>query len=202
VVLAVESSALANFAETLRQRFREGKGGAMLTASIARSYRQSAERLSALTGVATFRADSGDVSPGEPILFETSDASFLNEAALQHEVFGPATVLVRCSSVAALGEVARRLEGSLTATIHGTPKDLEENRALIATLVRKAGRLVLNGFPTGVEVCASMQHGGPYPATTDPRFTSVGTAAIQRFARPICFQDFPRLFPRNCEVPV
>jgi NADP-dependent aldehyde dehydrogenase len=91
-------------------------------------------------------------------------------------------------------EVARRLEGSLTATIHGTQKDLEENRGLIATLLRKAGRLVFNGFPTGVEVCASMQHGGPYPATTDARFTSVGAAAIQRFARPICFQDFPPEF--------
>lgn len=196
VVLAVESPELGAFAETLRQRFRQAKPGAMLTSSIVGSYTQATQRVSALIGVETVSAASGDArfSGGEPILFETSDAAFLNHPDLQHEIFGPATVLVRCSSSAAMQEVARRLVGSLTATIHGTQKDLEANPALIRLLTRKAGRLVLNGFPTGVEVCASMQHGGPYPATTDPRFTSVGTAAIQRFARPICFQDFPREF--------
>jgi NADP-dependent aldehyde dehydrogenase len=91
-------------------------------------------------------------------------------------------------------QVARRLEGSLTATLHGTEDDLRGNGALLAVLTRKAGRLVFNGFPTGVEVCAAMHHGGPYPATTDARFTSVGTAAIARFARPICYQDFPAEF--------
>jgi hypothetical protein len=84
--------------------------------------------------------------------------------------------------------------GSLTATIHGARPDLEENRRLLAILTRKTGRLVFNGFPAGVEVCASMQHGGPWPATTDPRFTSVGSAAIQRFSRPLCFQDCPNEF--------
>jgi NADP-dependent aldehyde dehydrogenase len=202
VVLAVESPELAAFAEVLRVKFRQAKAGAMLTASIERSYRRAAEHLSALGSVATFRSASGAVCAGEPILFETSASSFLNKAALQHEVFGPATVLVRCSSVAVMEDVARRLDGSLTATIHGTQKDLEGNRALITTLMRKAGRIVLNGFPTGVEVCASMQHGGPYPATSDPRFTSVGTAAIQRFARPICFQDFPPDFlPKELRGP-
>jgi NADP-dependent aldehyde dehydrogenase len=91
-------------------------------------------------------------------------------------------------------DLARHLEGSLTATIHGTVEDLRENRPLVSLLTRKAGRLVFNGYPTGVEVCAAMQHGGPYPATTDPRFTSVGTAAIQRFCRPVCFQDCPPEF--------
>ena len=113
---------------------------------------------------------------------------------LRHEVFGPATVLVRCASAARMLEVARHLEGSLTATVHGTQRDLEENRPLLPLLARKAGRLIFGGFPTGVELCASMQHGGPYPATTDPRFTSVGAAAIQRFSRPVCFQDCPAEF--------
>lgn len=110
---------------------------------------------------------------------------------MHHEIFGPATVLVRCGSAARMLEIARRLEGSLTATIHGTRQDLEANRPLLAVLARKAGRLIFDGFPTGVEVCTSMQHGGPYPATSDSRFTSVGTAAIQRFSRPVCFQDCP-----------
>jgi NADP-dependent aldehyde dehydrogenase len=88
--------------------------------------------------------------------------------------------------------VARRLDGQLTATIHGTPADLAAHAWLTAILEDKAGRLVVNGFPTGVEVCASMQHGGPYPATTDSRTTSVGTAAILRFARPVAYQNFPQ----------
>jgi NADP-dependent aldehyde dehydrogenase len=87
--------------------------------------------------------------------------------------------------------VARQLEGQLTATIHGTPDDLAEYAPLLSILENKAGRLVFNGFPTGVEVCASMQHGGPYPATTDSRSTSVGTAAILRFVRPVAYQNFP-----------
>ena len=86
---------------------------------------------------------------------------------------------------------ARTLEGQLTATVHGTPEDLGQAQPLLRLLERKAGRLIVNGFPTGVEVCPSMHHGGPYPSTTDVRFTSVGTAALYRFVRPICYQDFP-----------
>jgi NADP-dependent aldehyde dehydrogenase len=86
---------------------------------------------------------------------------------------------------------ARAMEGQLTATIHGTPEDLASNRELIAILESKAGRLLFNGFPTGVEVCHAMTHGGPYPATADGRSTSVGTRAIERFVRPICYQNFP-----------
>ena len=88
--------------------------------------------------------------------------------------------------------LARSLHGHLTATIHGTERDLSDFAELIPILRRKAGRLVFNGFPTGVEVCHAMHHGGPYPATTDSRWTSVGSAAIHRFARPVCYQDFPR----------
>jgi 2,5-dioxopentanoate dehydrogenase len=88
-------------------------------------------------------------------------------------------------------QLAAALEGQLTATIHGTDEDLAGAGELIAVLERKAGRLIVNGFPTGVEVCPAMHHGGPYPATTDERFTSVGTAAIARWARPVCYQNFP-----------
>lgn len=88
--------------------------------------------------------------------------------------------------------IAQRLEGQLTATVHGTAEDLAAAGELIAVLERKAGRLIFNGFPTGVEVCPSMQHGGPYPATTDERFTSVGTAALARWVRPVCYQNFPQ----------
>jgi NADP-dependent aldehyde dehydrogenase len=107
-------------------------------------------------------------------------------------VFGPSTLVVACEGSEELRRVAGRLAGALTATIHGTPEDLREYAWLVKELEQKAGRLVFNGFPTGVEVCAAMQHGGPYPATTDARSTSVGTAAIKRFARPVCYQNFPQ----------
>jgi len=90
-----------------------------------------------------------------------------------------------------LEDIAENLEGQLTATVHGTANDLQQAKRLLQILERKAGRLLINGFPTGVEVCPSMNHGGPYPATTDVRFTSVGTAALYRFVRPICYQNFP-----------
>ena len=105
--------------------------------------------------------------------------------------FGPASLVVHCGTSADLEAAARQLDGNLTATLHGTPEDLGEHASLVRILERKVGRLIFNGFPTGVEVCPSMHHGGPYPATTDVRSTSVGTAAIGRFARPISYQDWP-----------
>ena len=194
LVLAVEDPALDRFAQALRTKFDAGQPAAMLTPSIARSYRSAVERISGLAGVTTYRNREFASRDGVPVLFETNDSAFLGHEDLRHEVFGPATILVRCGSANRMLDLAKHLEGSLTATVHGTPRDLEENRSLLALLTRKAGRLVFNGFPTGVEVCGSMQHGGPYPATTDPRFTSVGSTAIQRFARPVTFQDCPAEF--------
>ncbi len=125
-------------------------------------------------------------------LFETDAQTFLQDENLAAEIFGPATLLVRHSNRDEVLEVARNLEGHLTATIHGTEQDLQEFRDLVAILERKVGRLVFNGFPTGVEVCHAMVHGGPYPATSDGRTTSVGSQAIFRFCRPVCYQGFPQ----------
>ena len=100
--------------------------------------------------------------------------------------------MIRYDSREELLALARSLEGQLTATLHGTDRDLAAFADLIAILERKAGRLIVNGFPTGVEVCHAMVHGGPYPATSDSRATSVGTYSIYRFARPVCYQDFPQ----------
>jgi len=124
-------------------------------------------------------------------LFEAEAAGFLNDPSLDSEIFGPTTLLVRHSSREQVLEIARDLEGQLTATIHGTDQDLREFADLIAILENKVGRLVFNGFPTGVEVSHAMVHGGPYPATSDGRSTSVGSQAIFRFARPVCYQGFP-----------
>jgi alpha-ketoglutaric semialdehyde dehydrogenase len=100
--------------------------------------------------------------------------------------------VVRCGSREELDRVARHLQGQLTATIHGTAADLDASSSFVSLLEQKAGRVIVKGYPTGVEVCPSMQHGGPYPATTDARSTSVGTAAIHRFARPVAYQGFPQ----------
>jgi NADP-dependent aldehyde dehydrogenase len=128
---------------------------------------------------------------GEAVVAQTEAAHFKEHPELAEEIFGPFALLISAQSLPELEDIARNLEGQLTATVHGTPDDLQQAQPLLRILERKAGRLILNGFPTGVEVCPSMNHGGPYPATTDVRFTSVGTAALQRFVRPICYQDFP-----------
>jgi NADP-dependent aldehyde dehydrogenase len=128
---------------------------------------------------------------GEAVLMTTELEVFKKNPELAEEVFGPCALLITAQKLEQFEEVASHLEGQLTATVHGTPKDLEQAAPLLRLLQRKAGRLIVNGFPTGVEVCPSMNHGGPYPATTDVRFTSVGTAALYRFVRPVCYQDFP-----------
>ena len=111
---------------------------------------------------------------------------------LTEEIFGPVSVVARCHDRAELERVIRGLSGHLSASVHGTPEDLVEYRDLIALLETKVGRIIFNGFGTGLEVCPSMHHGGPYPATTDAHFTSIGHAGIFRFARPICYQNFPQ----------
>jgi len=116
---------------------------------------------------------------------------FLKNDKLEEEVFGPSTLAVTTDDNSQLIEIARKMKGHLTATLYGTDKDLANNKNLVRVLERKVGRLIINGFPTGVEVCHSMIHGGPFPATTDGRTTSVGTAAIHRFARPVSYQNFP-----------
>lgn len=136
-------------------------------------------------------AGAGAGLPVGAVLFETDATSFLASSGLDREIFGPTTLLVQNSSREQLLEIARGLEGHLTATILGTEQDLREHEELIAILENKAGRLVFNGFPTGVEVSDAMVHGGPYPATSDGRTTSVGSLAILRFARPVCYQSFP-----------
>jgi len=110
---------------------------------------------------------------------------------LSHEVFGPVSLIIRYQEHEAIMRAAEALDGHLTATVIGSPEDLMEYRDLIEVLERKAGRVIFNGFPTGVEVSHSMVHGGPYPSTSDSRFTSVGSQAILRFARPVCYQGFP-----------
>jgi len=142
--------------------------------------------------VAEGPAVAGSGCGAAAVLFQTDAESFLRHPSLGEELFGPATLLINYSTREHLLQLARRLEGHLTATIHGTEQDLAGCGDLVEILETKVGRIIFNGFPTGVEVCHAMVHGGPYPATSDGRTTSVGTMAILRFVRPVCFQDFPQ----------
>ena len=125
------------------------------------------------------------------MIYKTDLATLEKEDHLQHEVFGPCSIVTECSSKEDMLRFARSLQGQLTATLHGTPEDLAEHADLVRILERKVGRLIFNGFPTGIEVCPSMHHGGPYPAATHSFFTSIGTGSIYRFVRPVCYQNFP-----------
>lgn len=163
----------------------------MLTPAIHRAYEDGIDRVAGIPGVIELASGgTGGRCQGQPRLFSASSEAFLNEAALKEEVFGAASLLVVCRNADEMQRIAESLEGQLTSTLQMESEDLELARRLLPTLERKAGRIIVNGFPTGVEVAPAMVHGGPYPATSDPRFTSVGTLSIRRFLRPVCYQGF------------
>jgi alpha-ketoglutaric semialdehyde dehydrogenase len=166
----------------------------MLNSGIHRAYCQGTDHWASDRGVSA--VSTGGAAPsgsyaGQPKLFATSAQHFLKSPNLLDEVFGPAALLIECSGVSELISVARRLNGQLTATLQMAKQDTALARELVPLLERIAGRLIVNGFPTGVEVCYAMVHGGPSPATSDSRVTSVGAMSIERFLRPVCYQDFP-----------
>ncbi len=166
----------------------------MLTPGIAKAYKASLESLASRPGVSVIARAPEVQSPNQcqSALLSTQAEHFLTQPELQSEVFGAAALLVQCNSDVQMLAIARALEGQLTAGLHVTDNtDALFARDLLDVLETRAGRLLINGFPTGVEVCSAMVHGGPYPATSDGRTTSVGTRAIDRFLRPVCYQNFP-----------
>ena len=195
MVFLPQGGEAGGFTKKLHELVGGSAGFNLLTPGIRSSYRSAIARRQQNASVksllkASEPSDDSELSVGV-VLFETDAAAFLSDRELDAEIFGPTTLLVRHSSRAEILKIARGLEGHLTATIHGTAQDLREFADLIAILENKVGRLVFNGFPTGVEVTHAMVHGGPYPATSDGRSTSVGSQAIFRFARPVCYQGFP-----------
>jgi alpha-ketoglutaric semialdehyde dehydrogenase len=189
VFLSADDGAAA-FREELRALTAGSGTFTMLTAEIGEAYHCGLAERHGLKVESTVGAEA--VSPAtHAMLFETDLKTFDENPLLAEEIFGPSTVVVDASDRDALLAVAAGLEGHLTATILGTETDLLDNQELIEILERKVGRLLFNGFPTGVEVSHAMVHGGPYPATSDSRFTSVGSQAIFRFVRPRCYQNFP-----------
>lgn len=181
-----------NFVQRASELTKSVAPGVMLHRSIFEKFESGAKQFQKISGVNVAAQSSAEAKErAGAILFATDAKTFREQKLLSEEVFGPSTLLVSCGTTDELEQIARGLHGQLTASIHGTNEDLAQHQNLIAILRQKVGRLIFNQFPTGVEVCPSMQHGGPYPATTDSRTTSVGAYAIKRFARPVCFQNFP-----------
>lgn len=164
---------------------------AMLTDGIAAVYRDGARRVGAAAGVKELFGSSCETRHAAPCLFETTGEVWQREHAIGEEVFGPLGIVVRLRDLAEMETVAQGFAGQLTATLHMDAGDTAAARRLLPILERKAGRILANGFPTGVEVCDAMVHGGPYPASTNFGATSVGTLSIRRFLRPVCYQDLP-----------
>lgn len=194
LVFVQDGEGFDKFRAALGEFFTNASPGTMLNASIAKGYAEKLDAFKKVAGVQNFTATktpSKECAQGQPALLVTDFKTWLSNHLLHEENFGPATLVVQCASQAEVIEAVKHLEGSLTATIHGTAEELGEHRELIDLLTCVAGRILFNGFPTGVEVGYAMHHGGPYPATTNEKFTSVGTAAIYRFAKPVCYQNFP-----------
>ncbi|MCT2590059.1 aldehyde dehydrogenase (NADP(+)) [Streptomyces sp. N2-109] len=193
LVLAVEGPALDRFLDAAAAAVQESTASTMLTPPIARSYDSAVSALAAQDGVSVLARghQSGQPNGCRAALLATDAEAFLGTEELRQEVFGSCSLVVRCRDAVQLTEVADALEGQLTATVHATTSDQAEARALLRVLELRAGRVLFNGWPTGVEVGHAMVHGGPFPATSDARTTSVGTSALDRFLRPVAYQDVP-----------
>ncbi len=187
------SEAAAQFQNELANHFQAAVSATMLTSGIHQAYQNALANLGQEAGVVVLAKGKTEGSgfQGTACLLQTSADHFLANERLEEEIFGPLTLTVTANHKSELLAIARKLQGHLTATLWATEEDLQNYADLIRILERKAGRLIYNGFPTGVEVCHAMAHGGPFPATTDSRSTSVGTLAITRFTRPVCYQNFP-----------
>ena len=194
LVFVVDGPGAPEFVQAAADAVRAAEPGAMLSSGIASSFAEGADRLSAKDSIGMVAVADDDASiayRGVPQLFVTTDEEFLADHRLQEEVFGPASLIVRVDDVARLATIVDRLEGQLTATVHAAPSDNADARPLVDKLELIAGRVLFNGWPTGVEVGHAVVHGGPFPATSAPSTTSVGSLAIERFLRPVAYQNVP-----------
>jgi NADP-dependent aldehyde dehydrogenase len=195
LVLMMENEASQNFLVSFAEQMRNTTPATMLNRNICKAYREGVNQRKNASSVSVLAKASKEADAeryeAQPIVHTVSAANFLAQKELAEEIFGPASLVVLCKTEAELYDVLQSLEGQLTATVHATAADKECIQQVVDLITQKAGRVIYGGYPTGVEVCHSMQHGGPFPSTTDGRITSVGTAAIYRFVRPVAYQDFP-----------
>ena len=192
LIIGIESEALQNFIATLGEEIKHIVPAAMLHPGILKLFSENkAKALSQqdVTSVAVSETDAKE-NQGTPTIASATGHAFLNNPVLHQEVFGPYSIVIRCKDNNEMIAVAKNLEGQLTATLMATENDISNNDEFMEAVKNICGRFILNSVPTGVEVCLSMHHGGPFPASTDSRFTSVGADGIKRFARPLCFQNW------------
>ncbi|WP_221392808.1 aldehyde dehydrogenase (NADP(+)) [Dyadobacter sp. NIV53] len=196
LILVTESTATDLFLEEFAKQIAKIPPANMLTCGIQQVYDEKIKGLSENPAVVLLAKTETEAkgNEGKPVAYSVDANDFLKDKSLSAEIFGPQTLIVKCADTNDLFEVLESLEGQLTASLHAAEQDVEIIEKLITITTQKAGRIIFGGYPTGVEVCDAMQHGGPFPSTSDSRSTSVGSAAIYRFARPVAYQDFPDQF--------
>ncbi|HEY4335293.1 MAG TPA: aldehyde dehydrogenase (NADP(+)) [Puia sp.] len=192
LIIGIDNKDLDLFIKELGAGIEKIVPGTMLHPGIAKAFAEKRSAALSQSGVDTVAVSTTPPREDQaiPTIASATAQAFLNNPLLHQEVFGPYSLIIRCKDAAEMLAVAGHLEGQLTATLMATEQDMKENEALVETVQDICGRLILNGAPTGVRVGLAMQHGGPYPATTDSRFGSVGADGIKRWARPVCYQNW------------
>lgn len=193
LILGLKSDSLNNFISTLAQEITKIEPSCMLHPNIVGAYENNKAKVKsqqATTVVAEYAKQTKENYAKQAVL-TVEGATFLNNKTLHQEVFGPFSIVVQCEDLNQLEAILHNLEGQLTGTIIGNEEEIATHHTIVQALQNRVGRIIFNGVPTGVEVCPAMHHGGPYPASTDSRFTAVGIHAIKRWARPICYQNWP-----------
>lgn len=193
LIMGMKSISLDAFVSTLGSEIAVLEPTCMLHPNIHSNYEKGKQELSDQAKVNVVADYDTDVSPNvaQQRVLSVNGADFLKNSKLHQEVFGPFSIIVHCSDAAEMEAILAKMEGQLTGTVLGNENEIKKYKTIVDTLQDKVGRIIFNGVPTGVEVCPSMQHGGPFPAATDSRFTSVGTGAIRRWVRPVSFQNWP-----------
>jgi NADP-dependent aldehyde dehydrogenase len=192
LIIGIESDDLQKFISKLGKEIEKVVPAKMLHPGIAKAFDEKRDKALNQNNVTTVSvsATAKKENEGTPTVASAAGKDFLSNPVLHQEVFGPYSIVIRCKDMNEMIEVAKHLEGQLTSTLMATDNDILSNENLVEAVKNICGRFILNGVPTGVEVCLSMQHGGPFPATTDSRFTSVGADGIKRFARPLAFHNW------------
>ncbi|MCB0497478.1 MAG: aldehyde dehydrogenase (NADP(+)) [Cyclobacteriaceae bacterium] len=194
LLFGIKGEELEVFKKHLKNAFVQTNPGTMLHEGIEKAFVQKSGKMLSEPDVAVLVESDAQASTGQgrPTVAAAKGSEFITNPALHEEVFGPFSMLIECENAKELKECVKALHGQLTGTLIGEPSDFKVHVSIAYQLQQKVGRLIFNGVPTGVEVCPSMMHGGPYPATTDSRFTAVGIHSIKRFLRPVAFQNTPQ----------
>ena len=193
LIVGIDGSDLDKFMDLLSIEMKKVQPGEMLHKGISKNYHEKRKQALGQSGVDTVvvAEQAATEDQGEATLASATAGAFLNNPVLHQEVFGPYSIVIRCKNLEEMVTIVKKTEGQLTATLMATTEDIKNNSELVDAVRQICGRFIINSVPTGVEVCFSMHHGGPFPSTTDSRFTSVGADGIKRFARPISYQNWP-----------